>query len=166
MHPWRIPQSKPVVSPGMLHPQHDQSRAGAAHVVRLGDSYRMAYWGSDSDGLNYILQAETSVDKPNSWQPVGSPLIGPQPGTDHNSGGPSFPFLLPVTADSWLPYFMAWGRWVDGKLPNTTGVAISNDGGESWRYHSRHPVIPLDRTYDAEGTGSLWILHPRTSNRH
>ena len=99
---WRIPPSPRVVSPGLLHPQHDQSRAGAAHVVRLGDRYRMAYWGSDSDGLNYILQAETSVVEPNSWQPVGSFLIGPQTDTDHNCRGPSFPFLLPVTADRWL----------------------------------------------------------------
>ena len=158
---WRIPPSPRVVSPGLLHPQHDQSRAGAAHVVRLGDRYRMAYWGSDSDGLNYILQAETSVADPNSWQPVGSFLIGPQTDTDHNSRCPSFPFLLPVTADRWLLYFTAWGRRADGKLPDTTGVATSADGGESWRYRSAHPVLPLDRPYDAEGTGSVWILHEK-----
>jgi predicted GH43/DUF377 family glycosyl hydrolase len=159
VQPWRIPHSKPVISPGMLHPQRDQSRAGAAHVVRLGDRYRMAYWGTDADGLNYILQAETSVAEPNSWRPIGAVSIGPQTDTDHNCTGPSFPFLLPLSADNWLLYFTAWGRRSDGKLPNTTGVAISNDGGESWRYHSEHPVLPLDRPYDAEGTGSMWILH-------
>lgn len=127
-------------------------------MVRLVDKYRMAYWGSDSENLNYILQAETSVDKPNSWQPVGTALIGPQADTDHNCSGPSFPFLLPVAADNWFLYFTAWGRRADGRLPNTTGVAVSNDEGKSWRYHSEHPVIPLDKPYDVEGTGSVWIL--------
>ena len=47
----------------------------------------------------------------------------------------------------------------DGKLPNTTGVAVSDDGGETWRYHSEHPIIPPDRPYDAEGSGSVWVLH-------
>jgi predicted GH43/DUF377 family glycosyl hydrolase len=148
---WRIPQSAPVISPAMLHPQFDRTRAGAAHVVRLRDTYRMVYWGSDSENLNYILQAEAPVDQPNSWQPLGTALIGPQANSDHNCRGPGFPFLLPVTPDNWLLYFTGWGRRADGKLPNTTGVAVSNDAGKNWRYHSEHPVIPLDRPYDAEG---------------
>ena len=157
MTSWNIPQAEPVIYPGMLHPRFDQARAGAAHVVRLGDKYRMAYWGS-AESRNYILQAETVVDKPNAWQPVSTALIGPQEDTSHNCTGPSFPFLLPLTTDNWLLYFTGWGRRADGKLPNTTGVAISNDAGKNWHYHSEHPVIPLDKPYDAEGTGSLWIL--------
>ena len=157
--PWTVSQSQPVVAPGSLHPEHDSSRAGAAHVLRLGDRYRMVYWGTDGEGRHHILQAETSVDEPNAWRPLGAPLIGPQPDTEHNCAGPGFPFLLPVTADHWLLYFTGWGRRADGKLPNTTGVAISDDGGRSWRYHTQHPVLPLDRPYDAEGTGSLWVLH-------
>jgi hypothetical protein len=117
----------------------------------------MVYWGTDADGDHHILQADSPVDAPNEWQPVGGPLIGPQPDTEHNCAGPGFPFLLPVTADDWLLYFTGWGRRADGKLPNTTGVALSSDGGHSWRYHDDHPVIAFDRPYDAEGTGSLWI---------
>ena len=154
---WTIPYAEPVIYPGMLHPQFAQARAGAAHVIRLGDKYRMAYWGS-AGGLNYILQAETAVDEPNGWTSVGTALIGPQGDTSYNCKGPGFPFLLPLTADHWLLYFTGWGRQVDGKLPNTTGVAVSNDAGQSWDYHWEHPVIPLDKSYDAEGTGSLWIV--------
>lgn len=158
MTPWTIQQTNPVITPGMLHPPFDHARAGAAHVVEMEGEYRMVYWGSDRQGQNFILRADSPTSDPNRWQPVGEPLIGPQPETAYNSQGPGFPFLLPVTRTRWLLYFTAWGTRADGKLPNTTGVAVSDDGGASWHYHTEHPVIPLDRRYDAEGTGSVWVL--------
>ena len=118
----------------------------------------MVYWGSDRRGRHYILQAESRTDEPNRWQPLGGALIGPQPDTTYNFHGPSFPFLIRVTDSHWLLYFCAWGEGKDGKLPNTTGVAISDDGGGSWRYHEEHPIVGPDRPYDAEGSGSVWVL--------
>ena len=159
MTPWIVPQPDPVIPPGALHPGFDDTRAGAAHVVRNGDRYRMVYWGSDTAARHYILQAESPVGEPNRWQPRGSPLVGPQPETTLNFHGPGFPFLLPVTDSRWLLYFCAWGKPTNGKLPNTTGVAVSDDAGATWRYHSELPIIPPDRAYDAEGSGSVWVLH-------
>ncbi len=159
MPPWEIKPGSPVIVPGQLNRPYDDTRAGAAHVIQLGDRYRMVYWGSDGAGKNYILQAETPVSKPNDWRAVGGgPLLGPQEASRLNCVGPSFPFLLPVTESRWLLYFTGWGYREDGKLPNTTGVAVSDDAGESWRYHDQQPVIPLDRDYDREGTGSVWVL--------
>ena len=103
---WNIPDSKPVIALGTLHNQLDAKRAGAAHVIRRGDAYVMVYWGSDSEGSNYILQCETPIADPNGWRPKGKPLISPQPETDHNCAGPGFPFLLPVTSDYHLLYFI------------------------------------------------------------
>jgi hypothetical protein len=48
---------------------------------------------------------------------------------------------------------------VDGKIPNTTGVAISEDQGASWRYVGDEPILPLDRPWDRSGTGSVCVLH-------
>jgi len=158
MSPWTIQQQDPEIPPGMLYPGIDDSRAGAAHVIEVGDRRRMVYWGSDRQGRHYILQAEASRAAPHRWHPLGKALIGPQPRTAHNCHGPGFPFLLPVTDTYWLLYFTAWGEKTDGKLPNTTGVAISEDKGKSWHYHTKHPIISLDRLYDAEGTGSVWVL--------
>ena len=158
MSAWVIARKGPIVPLGKLHPPFDEQRAGAAHVVRLGDMYRMVYWGSDGRGDNYILQAESSIERPNEWRPLGGPLIGPQPDTEYNCAGPSFPFLLPIDDMYWLLYFTAWGRRRDFKVPNTTGVAISEDGGRTWRYGDDHPVLPLDRPFDCEGTGSVWVL--------
>jgi hypothetical protein len=159
MLPWSIDQREPVVVPGTIHAELDCCRAGAPHVIEHEDSYRMVYWGTDRRNQNHILQAEAPVGEPNRWQGMGRALIGPQPETTDNCNGPGFPFLLPVTERHWLLYFTAWGRRPDGRLPNTTGVAISEDGGAHWRYHTEHPVIALDRSYDAEGTGSVWVMH-------
>ena len=158
MHNWTFPRQTPIIVPGQLHPLYDVARAGAAHVIRFGDRYRMIYWGSDANRKHYLLQAEAPLDAPTCWKPVGGPLLGPQPGFDFNCEGPSFPFLLPVTETRWLVYFCGWGRRTDGRLANTTGVGISDDGGVSWRYHDQHPLIPLDRPYDADATGSVWVI--------
>ncbi|MBI2441157.1 MAG: hypothetical protein HYV35_07295 [Lentisphaerae bacterium] len=158
MIPWTIAQDSPVISPGMLHPPFDQKRAGAAHVVEVEDEYRMVYWGSDPEGRHFILRADSPIDHPNQWHPVGKPLIGPQPETAFNCQGPGFPFLLMATDTRWLLYFTAWGRRPDGRPLNTTGVAVSDDAGTSWHYHAENPIISLDRSYDAQGTGSVWVL--------
>ena len=158
MPPWTVHSENPVIAPGTLHPEFDVSRASAAHVIETQDGFRMVYWGSDSAGLNYILQADAPFDHPNRWRPRGTPLVGPQADSTLNSQGPSFPFLLQVSATRCLLYYTGWGERSDGKLPNTTGVAVSDDGGIDWAYHPGHPIIPLDRAYDSEGTGSLWVL--------
>ncbi len=157
MKNWIIESAQPLIAPGQLHPEYDAGGAGAAHVIRVHDTYRMVYWGRGHGGY-HILQAEAPVSDPNNWKPLGGPLLGPQPETPHNSQGPAFPFLLPLSPSHWLLYFTGWGHRADGHLPNTTGVAISDDGGMTYHYHDQHPVIPLDRPWDAEGTGSIWIL--------
>jgi hypothetical protein len=155
---WRIHSTEPTIGLGRIHGTLDVKRAGAAHVVQRGDKYLMTYWGTDADGKNHVLGAEARVDRPNDWTTLGA-FIGPQNGNEFNSTGPSFPFLLPVDANYWLLYFCGWGHRPDGKLPNTTGVAISEDAGKTWRYHSHHPVFEMDRDFDRDGTGSLWVTH-------
>lgn len=165
MTPWQITADGPVVAPGRLHPEHDAGRAGAAHVVALDGRLCMLYWGTDGQGRHAILRAEASPDDPCHWHPVGSPLLGPQPDTQHNSIGPSFPHLHRVEGAYWLLYCAGWGVPRDGRLPNTTSVAISEDAGRSWRYHDANPVIPLDRPYDREGTGSCCVVRERDTFR-
>jgi hypothetical protein len=158
MNTWTIPSDEPVIAPGRLNPPYDSAHAGAAHVIRRGDAYTLLYWGKGPAG-NVILRADSPVEEPNRWRGAGGPLIAAQPETDYNHNGPSFPFLLPVTDDYWLLYFCAWGKKkADGKLANTTGAAVSEDGGRSWRYPKTEPLLPLDRPWDCNGTGSVWVL--------
>lgn len=158
MH-WTFDPHNPIIRPGQLNPPYDARRAGAAHVLELGDRYRMYYWGTDSDGFHHICVAEAPVDAPNAWEPLG-PVLGRQDGTVHNHFGPSFPHVVPIEGGPWLMYYAGWGLpREDGKLPNTTCLALSDDEGMRWRHWSDTPVLPLDRPYDREGTGSVWVLH-------
>lgn len=155
---WRFGDHNPILAPGLNHDGLVTTFAGAGHVVRKGDGYQMIYWAKDAQGGNHIVRAVASIDQPDVWHADGGPLLSPQPGTEHNHFGPGFPFLLPVDDRRVLLYFCGWGKpRAGGKLPNTTGVAISDDGGRTFRYHDQHPVLPLDRDYDQTGTGSVWV---------
>lgn len=151
--------TSPVIAPGQLHPGYDDLRVSAAHVIRRGTRFLMTYWGTGKDSKHYILAAESPVADPHNWTPWGRPLIGPQEDKDYNFGGPSFPFLLPLTETRWMLYYCAWGRPRSAGLPNSTGVAVSDDEGQTWRFHDRNPILPFDRSYDSAATGSIWILN-------
>jgi hypothetical protein len=154
---WSFPQREPVIAPGTLHGELDAKRAGAGHVIQVGDSYRMYYWGTGSDGYHHICLAETSVDEPNGWVARGS-VLDRQPGTEYNDQGPGFPFVVPSEEGPWLMYLCGWGMpRADGRLPNTTGVAFSDDEGKSFYYRHEAPILELDRPWDREGTGSVFV---------
>lgn len=148
---------QPVIAPGQLHGVLDHQRAGAAHVMNLGDHYRMYYWGTGEKG-NVILMAESPIDQPNAWRPRGGALLAAQPNVLANINGPSFPHVFKVTETRWHMIFCAWGeKRPTGGLANTTGLAISDDAGLSWRYHDHHPILPLDKPYDHSATGSVCV---------
>ena len=114
---WSFSDGNPVIAPGQLHADMDSRRAGAAHVVQLGDRYRMYYWGTGANGFHRILIAESPVDEPNDWKPVGVALSR-QRDTAYNDEGPGFPFVVPRDDGPWLLYFCGWGKpREDGKLP-------------------------------------------------
>ncbi len=154
---WTFTHTEAVIKPGQLHGHLDENRAGAGHVIQVGDTYRMYYWGTGSDGYHHICLAETSVDHPNDWRACGS-VLDRQPGTEYNDLGPGFPFVVPREKGPWLMYICGWGSpRADGKLPNTTGVAFSDDGGQSFYYRNETPILEMDRPWDKEGTGSVFV---------
>ncbi len=127
---WTPDPGNPVIAPGSIHGDIDAAHAGAAHVLRIGERRRLYYWARGNDGCNRICAAESCPDSPNNWRPLGGGLLEAQTDTDYNAGGPSFPFVLPREDGPWLMYFGAWGRpREDGKLANTTGLALSDDKG-------------------------------------
>lgn len=155
---WSVKAPGPVIAPGSLNPPFDVRRAGSAHVLRLGHVYRLYYWATGEDGRNRICMAESDPATPNLWRGLGA-VLEPQADTTYNCGGPSFPFVVPRSGAPWLMYFGAWGAAREGgKLPNTTGLALSDDEGLTWHYPFDRPVLPLDRSWDCEGTGSVCVL--------
>jgi hypothetical protein len=154
---WRTEPGNPVIRPGELCPGYDDDRAATGHVLRIGDTYRMYYWASVGD-RHFTCMAESPVQRPNQWKGLG-PVLGPQDDAEYNACGPSTPFVLPLDDKYWLMYFAAYAKdKADGKLPLGSGVAISEDGGLHWRYHSRQPILACDKPWDKEGTGSTTVL--------
>ena len=47
---WTFDSSNPVIRPGQLHGDLDSARCASGQVVRVGDAYRMYYWGTGADG--------------------------------------------------------------------------------------------------------------------
>lgn len=156
---------EPVIKPGQLGGDLDARRAGAAHVIQVGDNYLMYYWGTGKDGFHRIMLAEATVDSPVQWKPLGS-VLERQADTNANFQGPSFPFVVPRDDGPWMMYFCSWGKpRPGGGLPNRTGVALSYDRGKTWEYCRENPVIPLDEPYDKEATGSCWVLRENDAYR-
>ena len=155
---WTFDASNPVIKPGGIHKKLDSIRTASVSIVQCGEKYRMYYWGTGDDRKNRILMAESYVEKPNDWKPLGSALE-PQEDNEYNCVGPGFPFVMRVNDKIWHMYYCGWGKpREDKKIPNTTGLAVSEDGGLTWKYHSDKPVIPCDRSYDNSGTGSVFVL--------
>jgi len=156
---WVFDPRNPIVRPGQLIGDLDSRRAGAAHILSVGARYRMYYWETARDGYHRICAAESSKESSSRWQSLGV-VLERQPGTEYNHFGPGFPFVVPRDDGPWLMYFGAWGKArKDGKLPNTTGLALSFDRGLTWQHWSDRPVLSLDRHWDSEGTGSVCVLH-------
>ncbi len=154
---WQVERVEPVIRPGQLNPPWDNRRAGAAHVLKIGGRYRLYYWGTDPEGFHWICTAEADSVAPIVWRGTG-PILGPQRDSEYNAVGPSMPFVLPLNEREWLLFFCAWGRQ-NKRLPNSTGGAISEDGGRRWRYLAEKPLLAFDRPWDQEATGSVCALH-------
>ena len=154
---WRVPRIDPVLACG-LGGTVDARRASSPHVLRFGDDYHMYYWGTGDDGFHRICLAVARVDAPDGWRFSGA-MLERQAGTAYNAMGPSFPFVVPRDDGPWLMYYGAWGvPREDGKLANTTGLALSEDRGRTWKHAGGSPVLALDRPWDHEGTGSVCVL--------
>jgi hypothetical protein len=162
---WSFPHDSQVIKTGQLNPEFDGIRAAAASVVECGDKYRMYYWATDNQKDNSICMAESPVDRPNQWKGIG-PALRKQPDTEYNFYGPSFPFVIPVNEKHWLIFFCGWGKKrEDNAIPNRTALAESFDGGMTWKYYDKNPIVPLDKEYDKAATGSCWVVRVKNKYR-
>jgi len=155
---WTFDTGNPVIPPGRLHGKLDVNRVASASVIQCEKSYRLYYWGTGEDNKNRILMAESQIESPNDWKSLGA-VLEAQKNNEYNCVGPGFPFVMQIDEKVWFMYFCGWGRpREDEKIPNTTGLAISEDGGITWKYQSDKPVIPCDSGYDSCGTGSVYVF--------
>lgn len=151
---WDI-KEEPVIKPGQINKNYDIFMATAPCVIPGNEKIVMYYWGKGEKG-NVILAGETNLKELNLWKGYGYYLLAPQQ-LEYNINGPSFPFVIQMDEKVLFMYFVAWGK-SDKKIPNTTSLAISKDSGKTWHYYDKNPIIKLDKPWDKEGTGSVYII--------
>ena len=129
-----------VLEPGFAGTA-SQGRLSAPCVVVLKNGrLRMYFWATGklpgaTRNKSYIYAAEADPKTPFDWKLINdAPVLGPSPSGIINDFGPSFPFVVPKDDGVWLMYFCAWGSWAPtDELSNRTGLAISQDGGRTWK---------------------------------
>ena len=168
---WKWQKQGVVLPPGTVG-MIDEGTARAPCVIPEGSgTYRMYYTGGNRGahrpGIGdvkvkmSICLATAKVDEPKQWQrhPKNPVFTVSESGFD--SEGVDFPFVVPVSGNLWYMYYVGWGKTTDnGRIPNRTGLAISEDGGLTWKRQSPDPIIPLgaEDSYDAHLTGSVAVL--------
>ena len=153
---WTLYANNSVLKPGQLNPAGDAKRISCCSVLQLDDKLRMYYWTEDENGYCSIGSAESSVKDPNNWKPLGI-VLRRQADKPHNSRGPCFAYVVPRTDGPWLMYVCTYGEKTN-EIPWATYVAVSRDAGQTWQYHGDQPVLPLTRTWNSSGTGSVSVI--------
>lgn len=130
-----------VAAPGFAGPQ-SSAFVSSPSVIKLPDGrLRMYVWVADGtppwlNGRHVIVAAEADPADPSRWTLVtDEPLLGPEPSSPIRDRGVGFPYVLPRDDGPWLMYYGTWGGDWQAKqeLTNRTGLALSDDGGLTWR---------------------------------
>ncbi len=147
----------------ILPPQPDaewlSDYAGPTFVVSCGESVRLYVTGRDSNNQSRIGIVDGSLDDgrfelidvhQESVLDLG--LLGM-----FDESGSSYPWLVEAGGEIYM-YYVGWTAGTKTRFRNFLGLAISQDGGESFTRYSNVPI--LDRTdQEPYGTGScaVWI---------
>lgn len=154
---WHFDAENPVIRPGRLNGGLDAKVASAASVVQLGDRYRMFYW-TDGEDKNCICTAESPVERPNEWRGLGK-VIGPVEDDATRVQGARWPWALALDEKTIFLYYLSRGIQTEEQpFPNTPRLAISEDGGATWRGPSPSAIFEMDQPYDRETIGSLCVV--------
>jgi hypothetical protein len=126
-------------------------------VQPIGDRHRLFFSSRDGRGRSHVGFTELSLDQPHTVLGFSAgPVIAPGPiGTFDDAGATS---SCIVDHDGCLYfYYTGWSLGVSVPFYLNAGLAVSEDGGRSFRKYSPAPL--LDRTsVDPYLTASPWVL--------
>lgn len=153
--------SLPVIAPGFSG-ESDRAITRAPSVVEMNDgTYRMYYTGgSGGESRLSICMATASVEKPTAWKAWPNPVFQAGSGDAFDNRGVDFPNIVRVSDKIWHMYYTGWGTWAPkGRIANRTGLAISRDGGLTWKRASENPILDLGKPgeWDSGLTGSVFV---------
>jgi predicted GH43/DUF377 family glycosyl hydrolase len=127
-------------------------------VQSLDDGYQRLFFSSrDGQGRSHIGYVELSLDDPDRLRAVSeAPVLSPGALGAFDDAGVTTSCLI-EHGGAWHLYYTGWSLGVSVPFYLFAGVAISEDGGQSFRRLSRAPL--LDRTdVDPFLTASPWVL--------
>ena len=112
---------------------------------RDGDRYRVYFSGRDAENRSQVGYFELRLSDPARTLKVSArPVLGHgEPGRFDDSGAMGTS-LVERPDGRLLLYYVGWNRGHTVPFYNSIGVAVSDDGGESFRRVSIAPIVPRD----------------------
>jgi predicted GH43/DUF377 family glycosyl hydrolase len=123
------------------------ARAYAANPVAMplgGGRYRIYFSTRDADNHSSVGYVEIDMREPfKVLAEAEKPVLTAGELAMFDDSGASIGCIVPVGEKHFL-YYMGWHLTVRVPWQNAIGLAVSDDGGLSFRRHARFPVLPLD----------------------
>ena len=113
-------------------------------AVTMSDRIRIFFAARNRDGKSYPARLDVALDDPTRVLEVDArPILEPAPTGAFDDDGAMPACAIRRGQDLWM-YYSGWNRRVTVPYHNTTGLAISRDGGLSFKRAFEGPL--LDRT--------------------
>lgn len=127
--------------PDGVHPLM-QSHAMIPTPVMLNDNaIRVFFSACDSNGVGRPAFIDVSAHDPKRVLASSGPLLDVgRPGC-FDENGAVVTSVVPVTATRWHMYYVGFELGQKIRYRLLTGLAISNDGGETWQRHQETPIL-------------------------
>jgi len=118
---------------------------------------RLLFSARDARGRSHIGAVSIDLEQGRAGPPDDEPLLGPgELGAFDDSGVTSSCMVLDASGHRFL-YYTGWSLGVTVPFYLFAGLAVSEDGGRSYRRASRAPILPRSDV-DPFLTASPWVI--------
>lgn len=127
----------------------------AEHIA--DDRYRVYFSPRDARNRSHVGYLEIDIQDPSNILRVSNqPVLSPGSPGNFDDAGTMTSWLVNHKDEKWM-YYVGWNLSVSVPFRNAIGLAISHDGGETFKRHSKGPI--LDRSiYDPTLVASACVL--------
>jgi hypothetical protein len=122
-----------------------------------GDNYRIYFSTRDASNRSSVGFVEIDLSTPTLIRRKAyRAVISPGAPTMFDDSGVSIGCIVPVGTKQFL-YYMGWNLTIVEPWQNSLGLAISQDGGDTFDRHSNFPIVPCDGI-DPHTLSYPWVM--------